>query len=226
VLRRLSGRVDRLGARGDARPALRLYGARWSTNVQRVTMALAHKGLRYESVTISYDDRSRVERVSGQPLVPVLVDDGTVVVDSMRIVAHLEDRFPERPLYPADPARRAELDVFVDWFNRVWKVEPNEIEAELAAGEHGSAERVAALGATMDERLDTFERMLTGRDFVFGEFGAADCCAFPFLKYAAGRDADDDEPFHRVLAEHQSLGGRPGLAAWIDRVAAVAPRAG
>ena len=52
-----------------------LYRAPWSTNVQRVTMALAHKGLDHEEVVISYDDRSPVEAVSGQPLVPVLVLD-------------------------------------------------------------------------------------------------------------------------------------------------------
>jgi glutathione S-transferase len=53
---------------------------------------------------------------------------------------------------------------------------------------------------------------------------AADFVAFPFLKYAAGRDPADDEPFHRVLDDRQSLEGRPGLAAWVERVGAL-PRA-
>src|SRR5262245_19384693 len=108
---------------------LTLYRALWSTNVERVTMALAHKGLEYESVAISYEDRSLVEEVSGQPMVPVLVSGDEAIADSMAIVAWLEARHPEPPLYPAEPARRAELDVFVDWFDRVWKVEPNAIEA-------------------------------------------------------------------------------------------------
>jgi glutathione S-transferase len=61
--------------------------------------------------------------------------------------------------------------------------------------------------------------MLDGRDYLFGDdFSAADCIAYPFLKYAAGRDPGDDELFHRVLDEHQSVDGRPRLAAWIDRV--------
>jgi glutathione S-transferase len=195
---------------------LRLYRAPWSTNVQRVTMALAHKGLGYDSVVISYDDRSPVQEVSGQPLVPVLVDGDEVVADSMAIVAWLERRVPEPPLYPADPARRAEMEMFIDWFNRVWKVEPNLIE---------SGGDARALGATMRVRLGLFESLLNGREHLFGDFSAADCCAYPFLKYAAGREPDDDERFHRILEEHQSLEGRPNLAAWIDRVAAVAPSA-
>src|SRR5438093_1546358 len=81
---------------------LRLYRAPYSTNVERVALALAYKGLAVESVVIDYGDRSAVQRISGQPLVPVLDDDGTIVVDSMEIVRHLEARWPDPPLYPAD----------------------------------------------------------------------------------------------------------------------------
>lgn len=50
-------------------------------------------------------------------------------------------------------------------------------------------------------------------------FTAADVCAFPFVKYSAGRDPGDDERFHRILEEHQPLGdGFPALRAWIARV--------
>ena len=198
---------------------IRLYRARFSTNVERVALALAHKGLEAESVWIDYADRSEVERVSGQGLVPVIVDDGEVVADSMEIVRHLEQRHPEPPLYPADQARRAELDVFVDWFNRVWKLPPNAIEAELAAPEPDS-ERIAALAAEMAGALDRFEAMLAGRDHLLAdEFSAADCCAFPFLKYALARDPADNELFHRVLDDYQQLGdGHPRLADWIRRV--------
>ncbi len=198
---------------------IRLYRARFSTNVERVALALAHKGLEAESVWIDYADRSEVERVSGQGLVPVIVDDGEVVADSMEIVRHLEQRHPEPPLYPADPARRAELDVFVDWFNRVWKLPPNAIEAELASPEP-DRERIAALAAEMAGALDRFEAMLAGRDHLLGdELSAADCCAFPFLKYALARDPADDELFHRVLDDYQQLGDEhPRLADWIRRV--------
>lgn len=50
-------------------------------------------------------------------------------------------------------------------------------------------------------------------------FSAADCAAYPFLKYAAWRDPADDELFHRVLDGYQQLGDdHPRLAAWIARV--------
>jgi glutathione S-transferase len=204
---------------------IRLYRADYSTNAERVAMALAHKGVDVESVVIDYADRTEVERVSGQPLVPVLDDDGTIVVDSMEIVRYLEARFPDPPLFPSEEARRAELDVFVDWFNRVWKGPPNEIEAEEARAEPDRA-RIASLSAEMAAALDRFEAMLAGREYLMGDrLSAADIAAFPFLKYALARDPDDDEAFHRILDEHQPLGDdHPRLAAWIRRVGAL-PRA-
>jgi len=197
---------------------IRLYRAPFSTNVERVALALAHKGLAVESIVIDYADRSEVERVSGQGLVPVIEHEGEVVADSVAILAWLEERHPDPPLYPAEPARRTEMELFIDWFNRVWKVPPNAIEQELLAASPDS-ERLEALSAEMRWALDRFEALLTGRDFLFGEFSAADCVAYPFLKYALGRHDDDDEFFHRVLEEHQRIDAEhPWLAGWIRRM--------
>jgi glutathione S-transferase len=203
---------------------IRLYRARFSTNVERVALALAHKGLEVDSVWIEYSDRSAVEAVSGQGLVPVIVDGERVVSDSPAILRYLEERHPDPPLFPADPARRAELDGLVDWFNEVWKTWPNGIEAELGKPEPDH-DAIAAHSRAMDAALDRFEGMLAGRDHLVGdELSAADCIAYPFLKYALHRDPEDDELFHRILDEHQSVGGRPRLAAWIRRMDA-RPRA-
>jgi glutathione S-transferase len=136
----------------------------------------------------------------------------------MAIVSYLEEIYPDPPLYPSG-ARRAEADVFIDWFNRVWKVPPNEIESELLKARPDRA-RVEALAAEMGRALDLFERMIQGRAYLMGdEFSAADCAAFPFLKYARRRDPTDDELFHRVLDDYQQLGDdHRRLAGWIDRV--------
>lgn len=197
---------------------IRLWRAPWSTNAERVALALAYKQLEVESIVIDYADRSPVIEVSGQGLVPVIEDGGTVVADSTAILRHLEERHPDPPLFPRDSARRAELDVFLEWFNEVWKGPPNAIEAELGRPEP-DGERIAALSARMRGWLDVFEQLLDGRDHLFGEFSAADCAAFPFLKYARSRDPADDEPFHRILEEHQRLdGSHPRLSAWIERI--------
>jgi glutathione S-transferase len=150
--------------------------------------------------------------------VPVLDDDGTIVADSTAIIEHLERRFPEPPLYPAQPARAAEARVFVDWFNRVWKVPPNLIADELEQPEP-DRRRIEQLGARIRDSLELFEDLLDGREYLLGDFGIADCAAFPFLKYALGRPPGDEELFHRILEEEQPLGdAHTRLQAWIRRV--------
>ena len=198
---------------------LRLFRAPFSTNVERVALALAHKGLEVESVVISYEDRSPVVEVSGQELVPVLVDGDVVVPDSVRILRYLEGKWPDPPLFPRDAARRAELDVFLDWFNEVWKVAPNAIEEELERSDP-DRRRVEEMSGRMRASLDLFDSMLEGRDHLFGDdFSAADCAAFPFLKYGRLRDPADDELFHRILEDQLRLDdAHPRLSAWIDRV--------
>jgi glutathione S-transferase len=203
---------------------IKLYRARFSTNVERVALALAHKGLTAEPVWIEYSDRSAVERVSGQGLVPVLDYNGHVVADSMEIVRFLEERHPSPPLFPSDPARRAEMLVLIDWFNRVWKRPPNEIEAELSKPSP-DRERVAEMAGLMRAYLDLFEDMLAGREYLTGsEFTAADIAVFPFVKYAVLHDPADDELFHRILRDYQRDRHRPRLEAWVRRVDA-RPRA-
>ena len=198
---------------------LRLYRAPFSTNVERVALALAFKGLEAESVVISYEDRSQVLEVSGQGLVPVLVDGDEGIPDSVCILRHLEASRPDPPLFPREASRRAELDVFLDWFNEVWKLPPNAIEAQLER-ERPDRERIESLAARMRASLSLFEGMLDGRDHLFGDdFSAADCAAFPFLKYAKLRDPADDELFHRILEDNLRLdGSHPRLSDWIDRV--------
>jgi glutathione S-transferase len=203
---------------------IRLFQAPWSTNCERVAMTLAHKGFEVEAVTVDYSDRSPVIEASGQPLVPVIQDDGVVVSDSLAIMRHLERRRPEPRLYPMEPARRVELELFLDWFERVWKGPPNAIEAELMR-DQPDPDAIAARSRELHVRLDQFEQLLEGRDHLFGgELSAADLAAFPFLKYARSRDPADDELFHRILDEHQSAEGLPNLLAWIERVDAL-PRA-
>jgi glutathione S-transferase len=136
------------------------------------------------------------------------------------ILRELERLAPDPPLWPSDPARRAEADTFVDWFNRVWKVAPNRMADEPSAPER------EAWAHELRGSLDRFEALLHARDWLLGdEFAIADVVAFPFLKYGAGIEPGDPDPFHHILAEHLALGEDHGrLRGWIARCHAL-PRA-
>ncbi len=203
---------------------LRIYRIPFSTNVERVALACGHKGVEVEWIDVDPADRSEVVRVSGQDLVPVVVAGETVLNDSPVILEWLEEQVPEPPLYPRGPARRAEVEVFLQWFNRLWKRPPNLIADEEQQPEPDGS-RIAELGERMRDAVPVFEQLLYGRDYLFGELGIADVTAFPFLKYAVfGLPEGDDERFHAILVEHQPLGGDSPLRAWAERVDAL-PRA-
>jgi glutathione S-transferase len=199
---------------------VRIYRIPFSTNVERVALAAGHKGLEVEWVEVDPAERSPVREVSGQDLVPVAVfEDGAVVSDSTAILEELERRHAEPRLYPADESRRAETRLFIDWFNRVWKRPPNELEAELSKQQPDRG-RADALAAELAGSRDLFEALLADRAYLFGDgLSAADCAAFPFLKYGRLYDTADEELFHRLLIGHLALDGAyPRLEAWIRRV--------
>jgi glutathione S-transferase len=198
---------------------IRVWSIPFSTNVERVSLALGHKGVAAEVVEVDPEGRAEVVRVSGQTLVPVADFDGEIVADSPAILRRIEALHPDPSLWPEQRARRAEMDVFIDWFNRVWKVAPNAI-AESIEGGTPDQFTIDAHAADMSAALEAFEALLDGRPYLFGdELSTADCITFPFLKYAAMRDPSDDELFHRVLEDYQPLGdAHPNLRAWIERV--------
>jgi glutathione S-transferase len=188
---------------------VKVYSVPFSTNCERIALAAGHKTVELAWVEVPYDDRAEIERVSGQTLTPVLVDGETVLHDSPVILRWLDERFPEPPLWPADEARRAEVDVFCDWFNRLWKRPPNLIAAGRDA---------AKCGPRITASLDLFESLLVGRDYLFGEFCVADITAYPFLKYAVLWDEGDEHEFHRILQQWLPIEGHPRVEAWIHRV--------
>lgn len=206
-------------------PPLTVYRVPFSTNVERVSLAAAYKGIALEYVDVPYDDRTEVVRVSGQELVPVLVDGDLVLTDSPVILEHLERRFPQPPLFPSEPARREELRIFLDWFNGLWKRPPNLLVAEELKPQP-DRKRIAELERRIADALPRFEALLDGRDYLFGDqLSAADVTAFPFLKYAVVWEPGDEHRFHEVLRDAMRLDGRyPRLEAWIHRIDAL-PRA-
>jgi glutathione S-transferase len=193
---------------------LRVWRVPYSTNVERVSLALAYKGIEAEWIDVSDNDRAPIRQVSGQDLVPVLQHDGRVIVDSPVILRYLDELQPDPPLWPRDRARRAEVDIFVDWFNRLWKRPPNQIA-------DGKVDE-ATYGPRITESLDLFESLLEGRDFLFGdELGVADVIAYPCLKYAVIWDDGDEQEFHRILQRWLRSEDHPRVEAWIHRVNAL-----
>jgi glutathione S-transferase len=187
-----------------------LYDADRCPYCARARIALAEKGIEYETVEIDLSDRpSWLYEKNSLGRVPVLEGDDFVLSESAVINEYLEDLYPEPPLWPADTRERALARLLVFRFDELSKP-----YYALRREEEGAAEAfdaaLAWLNALLDERL-----YLTGR-----EFGLADVAYVPWILRARDRMGVDVERFSAVAAWVERLEQRPSIAAEVELVAA------
>lgn len=94
-----------------ARGMLYLHHGSTSVCSIKVRLALAEKALEWtgEVLNLQRGDQHRPEYAKLNPneVVPTLVHDGRVLIESTLIIEYLDETFPEPPLMPADPYARA-----------------------------------------------------------------------------------------------------------------------
>lgn len=103
---------------------LTLYNAAHSTCSQKVRICLAEKGLPFEEIRLDLGkakDQLKPEYLKINPngVVPTLVDDGNVVIDSSVICEYLEEKYPEVRLAPEDLVERARMRAWMRFLEEV-----------------------------------------------------------------------------------------------------------
>lgn len=99
----------------EAGPGLLLYGYWRSSSAYRVRIALNLKGLGYSQRAVHLvrdggeQHSEAYRRLNPLGLVPALVHEGRVVVESLAICEYVEELFPEPPLLPQAPSERARV---------------------------------------------------------------------------------------------------------------------
>jgi len=168
---------------------LKLYDAARCPYCARVRIALAEKGLVWETVEIDLSDRPAwIYELNPSGRVPVL-DDGFVLPESLLIMEYLDERYPEPALLPADLAERARARLAVHRFDddlgddyyAFRRGDPNALPAKLDALELGRSlfadiayvpwviRARDMLGVELPERLAKWLRELELRPSVIAE---------------------------------------------------------
>jgi stringent starvation protein A len=186
-----------------------LYDAGRCPYCARVRIALAEKGIEYETVEIDLDDRP-AWIYAKNPLgrVPVLEEDTFVLAESAVIDEYLNERYPEPPLWPADPAARALGRMLVFRFDELSRP-----YYALRRGDDDARERLDAVLATLAAALQE-QPFLSGL-----ELGLADIAYIPWILRARDRMDVDLEPFPALSEWVNRLAERPSIAAELDVVA-------
>lgn len=80
---------------------------------RRVWIALLEKEIQFEPIIINLADGEQFKpdflKISPFHHVPVIVDDGLRVLESLAILDYLESKYPQQPLLPRDPAQIANV---------------------------------------------------------------------------------------------------------------------
>jgi len=95
---------------------VKLYSYFRSSAAYRVRIALNLKGLSYDTVGVhlikdgGHNRRPEYRAINPQMRVPALVTDGgDTLIQSLAIIAYLDETHPEPPLLPKDPVARAKV---------------------------------------------------------------------------------------------------------------------
>jgi len=221
-----------------------LYHSPYSTCSQKVRIALAEKGIAFESREISF---AREEQLSPEYLklnpngvVPTLVHDGEPVVDSSCILEYLDEVVPAPPLSPAGALGRARMRAWLRYFEEVPTAAvrvPSFEQAFLPVlRRFQSQERFDEGGARRPIRSGFYGKMNSGRGFAPEELensraqlaqtvaridaalegGPFILGGFTLAECCAAPLVDrmDD------LGMGELWAGRPRFAAWLERVRA------
>jgi maleylacetoacetate isomerase len=199
---------------------MRLYTYWRSTTSYRIRIALNLKGIAYEAVPVNLvageQNAPGYAAINPGEGVPSLVlDDGTVLTQSMAILEFLEESRPSPPILPGDPVMRARvraaaLAVATD----IHPVNNLRVIARLKAMGHGQDETVAWMVEWMERGFAAISRMIEpGSRFCFGETPTmADICLVPQL-YNAHRWGVDLSAFPRLVDIEARCLEHPAFAA-------------
>jgi glutathione S-transferase len=196
----------------------------------RAGVLIRQAGIPFEEVTLRFDGftpesqfKRRVAELRPAGQVPVLVDEGLAIWDTLAIAEYLAERFPDRRLWPTDRTRRARArSVCAEMhggFSALRSACPMNIEARLPEVGALILRDKPAVRVDLSRIVDMWSGLLRdhGGPMLFGGFSIADAYYAPvvmrLLTYALPVPMDVRGYMDRVV-------DLPGVRSWIDEALA------
>jgi len=194
---------------------MKLINLAHSPYAARVRIQAYAKGLELEYVAPEGFTTPEFKRFNILGKVPVLDNGERLIPESIVIMDYLEDMYPEPPLRPRDPEKRALMNIFYRFPDVYIQPVLLPLFRQLRASprdEKKIAENVAALDARLqllDELLERFDR------YGHNDLDLADCALAPIFYYA--------EFVPRALDGGAVPTNSPRVSNWWDWVRSQAP---
>lgn len=168
-------------------PTLVIGNKNYSSWSLRPWLAMRHAGLAFDEVLIPLDHpdtKARILEYSPAGKVPVLVDGAATVWESLAILEHLAERYPEAGLWPGDPAARAHARAISAemhaGFQALRSACPMNLRKRFAHRDRG-ADVARDVARIQEIWLGCRQRFGAGGPFLFGAFTAADAMYAPVV---------------------------------------------
>ena len=198
--------------------AITLYHDVPSSNSDRVKIALAEKGLKWEGIRVRLANREQKTpeflKLNPYGKIPVLVEEGKVLFESCIINEYLDEKYPDPPLMPKDPYLRARGRVLVDYALNY----AHEPYWDLR-GEMRKAEAERDTGTVEEKRqqlrvlLEYLETALGDKAFFLGDLSLADIAIVPRMLRAETYGALPAPSLPRLNAWLERMKQRPSVKA-------------
>ena len=178
--------------------AIRLFQSQTSMFCEKVRIVLALKNVPYEVVDVKKDDRKSLIEFSGQRKVPTMDYHGQCVIDSTFISALLEEKYPQKSIYPKGDTDKALCLMLEDWSDEVL------IQANHALRRAETPEARKAGEKLWTVHFQNLDQFLKGKKFIFEELTIADITIFTQLHYLY------------TTVKHEIPANYKNLHAWMD----------
>ena len=202
-----------------------IHGVNLSPFVRKVRVALAEKGIEYDQIPVMpFGQTDEYRKKSPLGKIPCFEDGDVVLPDSSVIIAYLERKQPDPPLYPSDDREYARAL----WYEEYADSKISEVLTTVffqrfvrgkIMGEEPDEEAVQrSLTEDVPPIFDYLEGELEGREFLAGgRFSVADIatCSF-FANFGHAGEEVDASRWPTLDAYVQRIHGRPSFKAIIE----------